>query len=192
MKKKNMKKHGGFTLVQMVIVMVIFVILTVASFANSNAYIQQANMTNVINDLKGYSLAFENAFLNEMHTVANYDDTEATATETFAVNVLNPYLTPELAYNVVSDTFAKLDPWGNAYQLYVNDATAPLNGGITETYVVVYSTGGNGISGTSDTWDDDDIVMVVQYRDGTVRSELFDCIDSAGVDYNHIFPDYTS
>ena len=189
MNKFMKKAHKGFTIIQLVIGMLIFAILTGIAFYGVSVYTAQANETRVDSDLSTFEVAIKDYMLNN---VGKCSDGGLNAQS------LNAYLTDEnLIKKVDADgvTLKALvdaesdvtgikstltDPWGHNYIVeIVNDtdkggASADKDAkiGTDSAKIFVYTMGKDGKGAASDTKGDDS-VLCVQYSDGEVFSRVY-------------------
>ena len=159
MKKSNLMaaKRQGFSLVELVVVILIIAILAVAVFAGGSAIIKKSQVSRTVSDLHNFSVAVE-SLLNENPSVAN---ASAKTALTGYADKLNKNLSADYQLEVVSaaltggnitcgapettDAFAiyksaKTDAWDNNYYVVLayDDRCES-----TEFYVTVISAGPN-------------------------------------------------
>jgi prepilin-type N-terminal cleavage/methylation domain-containing protein len=205
---RSMKRHNarkGFSLVELVVVILIIAILAVAVFAGGSAVIKRSQVSRTTSDLHNFSVAIESA-LNETPSVANMSkESEFTA----IINAVNSNLSTDYqltrleadvsgnittAQSVVNATrtddsvltgtyaiyvSAKTDAWDNPYYV-IFDATERHAAGISEFYITVVSAGPNAqttiTSVTTGTGiEADDVFLLVQYTDGDVAAVTYNC-----------------
>ena len=202
----NMKKNHrkGFSLVELVVVILIIAILAVAVFAGGSAVIKKSQVSRTTSDLHNFSVAVEST-LNETPAVANMgsykDMTAGKMLEKLNANLAEDYqlelLTAEEAGNITStkgvptDTdpyfiakSKKTDAWDNAY--YVIFDTQDRNGlGKSDFFITVISAGPDaktaldGVIGAPNGDKADDIFLLVQYTDGDVSAVTYNTASDA-------------
>ena len=162
MNKFVKKSHKGFTIIQLVIGMLIFAILTGIAFYGVSVYTKQANETRVDSDLGTFEVAIKDYMLNNANACSD---------GTLNVYSLNSYLTDEnkvvgasgaaLAEtnktNVLGRSVLK-DPWGHEYYIRIDNnedrtdtgadpaAATPTKGVMSKdnAYIYVYTAGKDG------------------------------------------------
>ena len=185
-------KRKGFTIIQLVIGMLIFAILTGVAFFGISIYTAQANETRVASDLGTFEVAIKDYMLNNLGACSD---------GALSPVGLNHYLTKE--NTLTSDTddddigsevsvsagvggeasYKKLstleDPWGHQYRVVIRNnadrqaGDSDLGGkGTDRAFIYVYSMGKDGKGAAEDTKQDDS-VLVVQYSDGEVFSKVY-------------------
>ena len=202
----NMKKNHrkGFSLVELVVVILIIAILAVAVFAGGSAVIKKSQVSRTTSDLHNFSVAVEST-LNETPAVANmgkYEDMSAgKMLEKLNANLAEDYhldlLTEAETGNITStkgtptDTdlyfiakSKKTDAWDNAY--YVIFDTQDRNGlGKSDFFITVISAGPDaktaldGVIGAPNGDKSDDIFLLVQYTDGDVSAVTYNTASDA-------------
>ena len=204
-------KRKGFTIIQLVIGMLIFAILTGIAFFGISIYTAQANETRVASDLGTFEVAIKDYMLN---------NPGACSDGTLNPVGLNHYLTKEntlaldeadpnkddlgteisVAAGVKSEAaYKKLsvleDPWGHQYRVVIRnnaDRTAEDGEygakGTDRAFIYVYSMGKDGKGAANDTKQDDS-VLCVQYSDGEVYSRSY--LPSDGKNQAIAAPAYT-
>ena len=183
MNKFMKKAHKGFTIIQLVIGMLIFAILTGIAFYGVSVYTAQANETRVDSDLSTFEVAIKDYMLNN---VGKCSDGK------LDIAGLNAYLTDEnkatqKALTVADDGIAAaiksstekndagvstlVDPWSHAYRIVImNDTDGAADIG-TDSAKIYVSTMGKAGKGAGDKTDDS--VLCVQYSDGEVFSRVY-------------------
>ena len=204
-------KRKGFTIIQLVIGMLIFAILTGIAFFGISVYTAQANETRVASDLGTFEVAIKDYMLN---------NPGACSDGTLNPVGLNHYLTKEntlvldeadpnkddlgteisVTAGVKSEAaYKKLsvleDPWGHQYRVVIRnnaDRTAEDGEygakGTDRAFIYVYSMGKDGKGAANDTKQDDS-VLCVQYSDGEVYSRSY--LPSDGKNQAVTAPAYT-
>ena len=203
----NMKKNHrkGFSLVELVVVILIIAILAVAVFAGGSAVIKKSQVSRTTSDLHNFSVAVEST-LNETPAVANmgsYKDMNAgKMLEKLNTNLAEDYqlelLTEKAEGNITSEKGApantdayfiakskKTDAWDNSY--YVIFDTQDRNGlGKSDFFITVISAGPDAktaldgfIGGGTNKDKADDIFLLVQYTDGDVSAVTYNTASDA-------------
>ena len=204
-------KRKGFTIIQLVIGMLIFAILTGIAFFGISIYTAQANETRVASDLGTFEVAIKDYMLN---------NPGACSDGTLSPVGLNHYLTKEntlaldeadpnkddlgseisVAAGIKGEAaYKKLsvleDPWGHQYRVVIrNNADRTTEEGeygakgTDRAFIYVYSMGKDGKGAANDTKQDDS-VLCVQYSDGEVYSRSY--LPSDGKNQAIAAPAYT-
>lgn len=194
-------RHKGFTIIQIVIAMLIFAILTSIAFLGASIYITQSNETKVKSDLSAFEVALHDYMLN---------DAAACVGGKLTLNGANRYLTQEnavkasdLSSEVTADASkndstgvsALLDPWGHEYRILILNDRDRKSGdneygakGKNRAFIYAYTAGKDGRAGEEDTRQDD-AVLCVQYSDGEVYSKIY--LPSDGSNQSVKAPAYT-
>lgn len=198
MNKFMKKSHKGFTIIQLVIGMLIFAILTGIAFYGVSVYTAQANETRVDSDLGTFEVAIKDYMLNNADKCSD---------GSLSLDKLNEYLTDEnklkstgIVHELDStqETAAKFgaseigvstltDPWGHEYRIVIAndtdsdaadaaDKAAPDAKGTDRAEIYVYTCGKDSRAAGGDTKEDDS-VLVVQYSDGEVYSRVYQPAD---------------
>ena len=191
--KKNLKKltnRKGFSLVELVVVILIIAILAVAVFAGGSVVIKKSQVSRAESDLHNFSVAVE-SFMNENPKVANVTGQGTTPQLTFAdiVTKLNANLSED--YQIVNDA-------ATATELKLEDTAAGKIGQIKTTSSAVADSNGNitlmGAGDVSanvavyqtvkeDPWGNPYFVIIdSNERHGTVNSDFYSYVVSAGPD----------
>ena len=186
--KKNHRK--GFSLVELVVVILIIAILAVAVFAGGSAVIKKSQISRAESDLHNFSVAVE-SFMNENPKVANVTGQGSSSQLAFAqiVTKLNANLAED--YQIVNDAttadslkLEKTDTAKIGQVLATSSAVADSNGNITlmkagdvSTNVAVYQTI------KEDPWGNPYyLILDSGERHGTVNSDFYIYVISAGPD----------
>lgn len=186
--KKNHRK--GFSLVELVVVILIIAILAVAVFAGGSAVIKKSQISRAESDLHNFSVAVE-SFMNENPKVANVTGQGSSSQLAFAqiVTKLNANLAED--YQIVNDAttadslkLEKTDTAKIGQVLATSSAVADSNGNITlmkagdvSTNVAVYQTI------KEDPWGNPYFVIIdSNERHGTVNSDFYIYVVTAGPD----------
>ena len=158
MNKFVKKSHKGFTIIQLVIGMLIFAILTGIAFYGVSVYTKQANETRVDSDLGTFEVALKDYMLNNQNACSD---------GTLNLVSLNNYLTDENKVMKQGGTEAApaatapdeksevgrsvlKDPWGHEYYIVIDnneDEPATATPGINSrdnAYIYVYTAGKDG------------------------------------------------
>ena len=183
---KHRKERKGFTLQELVIVIIIIAILALAVFAGGSAAIRKAKISRATSDLHNFDVALQT------YMFSNRDPVKLTVLspkEDFnkVVDGLNPFL--PMGYTLKSVTLPtsgnifstlsflnvyeseKKDPWDNPYYFLI-DPTA-RNAGETEYYFIVMSAGQNAQANVGGPLDKDDIFLLCEYNNGTVTTNVY-------------------
>ena len=188
MNKFMKKAHKGFTIIQLVIGMLIFAILTGIAFYGVSVYTAQANETRVDSDLGTFEVAIKDYMLNNVNACSDggltldglnqylTEENKALAAEAAA---LDAGVAPAAAESGKANAklLAKstlMDPWGHNYRIYImNNTDGAEKIGTDSAKIYVYTMGkdnkGAGTTGNKA----DDSVLVVQYSDGEVFSRVY-------------------
>ena len=154
--RKKSKKRAGFTIIEIVIAMVVFVILVAVAFFGIKQYTAQANATRVQSDLGGMETSVMDVMLNNQQQCA----ASKSGADGFDIDTLSKYMSSaDIAITkatATTGTSALKDPWGTPYQVEVVYGTKT-------TTVYVYTYGQDGAVGGGD-----DCVMVSKYSNGEV------------------------
>lgn len=202
-KKATCKKRKGFSLVELVVVILIIAILAVAVFAGGSAVIKNAQISRTTSDLHNFSVAVEST-LNQNPSVANVNNADGLATiaAALAANlpedyqwVLNDTNGPVTnAQGVVAAAVstgnmqvavtdhslvyksAKKDAWDNNY--YVILDYAERNGNTnSDFFITVVSAGPNARTTVNGAIESDDIFLLGQYTNGNVSAATYNLND---------------
>lgn len=161
------KKHKGFTIIQLVIAMVIFTILTGIAFFGGSVYINQARKSDAISSLNTYETA--------INTAISYHKAEC-VDGSFDISLLNRYINAD--YKVPGEETEtegktegeseRTDEWGTPYYIKLDPAQRDsVSGYHKQFYFDVVCSGKDKQIGT-----DDDLMLVVQYADGLVNAQI--------------------
>ena len=204
-------KRKGFTIIQLVIGMLIFAILTGIAFFGISVYTAQANETRVASDLGTFEVAIKDYMLNNPGACSDGTlnpvglNHYLTKENTLALNEADPNkddLGTEIsvAAGVKSEAaYKKLsvleDPWGHQYRVVIrNNADRTTEDGeygakgTDRAFIYVYSMGKDGKGAANDSKQDDS-VLCVQYSDGEVYSRSY--LPSDGKNQAITAPAYT-
>ena len=121
------KRKTGFTLVEILVVILIIGLLFVFLVPKIDSSTDKARETGIKTDMRSYQTAFESVAREQGGLGAN-----AIAGEEKAIQLINGYLDPALkiTYAATSDAMkaAKEDPWNNNYLVEVNQKADSNNG----------------------------------------------------------------
>lgn len=190
--KKRRCTRKGFSLVELVVVILIIAILAVAVFAGGSAVIKNAQISRTTSDLHNFSVAVE-SFLNSNPSVANISTTTDFATvDTSLVKSLNSALAesyqlravgslPQGISNtgsagVVAFESVKKDAWDNPYYV-VFDLNERHGSANSDFYVYVISAGPNARTDITGAIEKDDIFLLAQYENGDVTATTYNLND---------------
>lgn len=130
-------KKAGFTLVEILVVILIIGLLFVFLVPKIDSASDKARETGIKTDMRSYQTAFE-AVAREHSGLGSNAIGNATA----VINSINGYLDPAMKIDSVSSLSAKVDPWNNAYKFeYLGETTGNTNNGV----VTIYTMGKNGV-----------------------------------------------
>ena len=177
--------HKGFTIQELLIVMMIIAILFAAGFIGRSIYIERAKMTTLRSDFNNFEYALQQALLE--------NPTISKKTAKDQIILLNKYLAEEIKFDYITaddmnTLFCKKnDPWDMPYQLYVtadnNDKTGTYDEATGNTvdntndneyrvFVKCYAKN-NKSSSEAKTLDNDDCVLLIQMVNGDVKSATY-------------------
>lgn len=164
-KLTSMTKRKGMTLIEVMVVLVIIAILSVAVFIGGNTYINKSREASVKEDFGSFELAIQTMMLENNKYATNGID----GAHEDLIKLMNVYLADELHISGTSnsDTFSvKEDAWSNQYKVVFNaDSTD------TEFKVHIISYGPDSItSSTSGNIDENDLMMVVELQKGQITT----------------------
>ena len=202
---KAKKARKGFSLVELVIAILIIAVLVAAVFAGGSIIIRNSQISRTTSDLHNFSIAAE-TLLNENPMVANVDQSNWDTEMPKIVAKLNSLLaedyrvetaaaadiaaadgnqitgvagTADLGYVILKS--AKTDAWGNNYFVLLDYADRN-EVGISDFYVTVISAGPNAKTTLTEAYNDktnqDDVILVAQYSDGSVSSVIYNQADT--------------
>ena len=171
--RQRIKNRIGFTLIQLLVVIVILAILSYAAVSGMLSAINGGRQSTTLSDFKTYSQDIETAVFDNPTLADN------AATATSIANVINPYLDANMNFTVPSSgttstfTSVRKDPWGHPYTLYITNPAA--NGGTSHTtcLIVIKSNGANGVTAGGSTVDSDDLAYVIEVVDGAVHEASY-------------------
>lgn len=181
-KKLNRK---GFTIQELIIVMIIIAILFAAGFVGRSIYIERAKMTTLRSDFNNFEYALQQALL-ENPTIGKKEIKDQ-------VTIINKYLSEEIKFEGESeadiDTLMckKSDPWDMPYQMWITNANNSETGnyneatGLTEDnandaeyriFIKCYAKN-NKSADAANTLDNDDCVLLIQMVNGDVKTATY-------------------
>ena len=193
MNKFMKKAHKGFTIIQLVIGMLIFAILTGIAFYGVSVYTAQANETRVDSDLSTFEVAIKDYMLNNAKacsdgtlSLANLDHYLTDENKTKSTDIIHALGTNETAAKFGASAIGVstlTDPWGHEYRIVIaNDVDADKTDhadkaadgakGTDRAMIYVYTCGKDS-KGAGDDTKHDDSVLCVQYSDGEVYSRVY-------------------
>jgi prepilin-type N-terminal cleavage/methylation domain-containing protein len=188
------KKRKGFSLVELVVVILIIAILAVAVFAGGSAVIKRSQVSRTTSDLHNFSVAIESA-VNETPSVANmkaastnatYDDLQkivdavnsnlATVYQLKTTPVAASTTTGNIKFTVGASYIilesAKTDAWDNPYYVIFDFGERHCKGQ-SDFYITVVSAGPNAQTNVGGNIECDDVFLLVQYSDGDVSAMTY-------------------
>ena len=194
--QKRRRVRKGFSLVELVVVILIIAILAVAVFAGGSAVIKNAQVSRTTSDLHNFSVAIE-AAMNQTPAVANMkaNTFSGAANDMQAiVNAVNANLSADYQLDTTSATgvaavttgnlkiangtnflvlkSAKTDAWDNPYYVIFDFGERHLKGQ-SDFFITVVSAGANAQTTVGGLIEADDIFTLVQYSDGDVSSVTY-------------------
>jgi type II secretion system protein G len=120
------KRRTGFTLVEILVVILIIGLLFVFLVPKIDSSTDKARETGIKTDMRSYQTAFESVAREQGGLGVN-----AIASEEKAIQLINGYLDPALKITYAAGDAmeaAKEDPWNNNYLVEVNQKAASNNG----------------------------------------------------------------
>ena len=181
---KTHKKVKGFSLTELVIVIIIIAILALAVFAGGSASIKKAQLSRATSDLNNFNIAIETYMfsnrdpvkLKNSSTKSEFDSITDGLNKVLPqdYNLEKSKTIPQTGniYSTLTDQIvyqsAKEDPWGNPYY-FLMDMQA-RNAGNTEYFFTVLSAGPNAKANVGGEVDKDDIFLLSQYMSSMFNS----------------------
>ena len=164
--RKIAHKKPGFTLVEILVVIVVIGLLFMVFVPRIDFASNSARETGVKSDFRSFSLAAEQVLRENagMAFVSN-----ATAGDGGQADIeakLNKYLNPALQFT--SGTCAQKDPWNQAYKLYTNSKKGSNNG--TMTFVCTGKNGTANVTAVANATTSDDFIITVTYVNGVIST----------------------
>lgn len=130
-------KKAGFTLVEILVVILIIGLLFVFLVPKIDSSTMKARETGIKTDFRSYQTAFESVARENSGLGSN-----AIGSPADVVDSVNGYLDPALKLDLTSSASAKKDPWNNAYKFdYLSATTGNTNNGV----ITIYTMGKNGV-----------------------------------------------
>lgn len=183
-KKLNNK---GYTIQELLIVMIIIAILFAAGFIGRSIYIERAKMTTLRSDFNNFEYAVQQALL-ENPTIGRKDVKDQLA-------LLNKYLSEEIKFDNGTDgdltnlVCKKSDPWDMPYQLWVTPENNANTGNFDEkasppavvdnandaeyrVFIKCYAKN-NKSADDAFNLDNDDCVLLIQSVNGDVKTATY-------------------
>ena len=192
-------KHGktsgrmpGFSLIELIAVIMIIAIISAAIFVGSGTASMKARAAKVTSDLYNYQIAAEKILYNQPQVRNIATGTKKTQLAN-VVELLNNNLLPEYMLSVVDEAFSgsisltsnidddttfvvcrsrKLDPWGDPYYVILDSEERTL--ARSEFFVTAISAGPNFVLNLDGEIDSDDIFLLVSCSNGRVTSSVYD------------------
>lgn len=163
---KTKKKQKGFTLVEILVVIVVIGLLFMVFVPRIDFASNSARETGVKSDFRSFSLAAEQ-LLRENAGLAFVTNTTAGDTGKTDIEAkLNKYLDPALQFT--SGTCTQNDPWNQKYKLYTNSKKSANNG--TLTFVCTGKDSKANVTAVASATTGDDFIITVTYIDGVIST----------------------
>ena len=195
----------AFSLVELVVVILIIGILSVAVFTGGSAAIQKSRKARALSDMRNFQIAAELA-LGENPGVANIANNNLDFGTPLqkVVQSLNNALPPDYKlksttplpttdygnYGISADMpntgeylvfeSNKRDAWDNPYYIILD--CADRHEGASDFFITVISAGQNSMAVIGGNIDSDDLMLVTQYSNGEITSRTFDVSEIGDVD----------
>lgn len=190
--QRKTRLSSGFSMVELVIVILIIAVLAVAIFAGSSIAVEKSRDKRVTSDFHNFDVGAEN-YLYSNQQFQNGATLTTLAAQQEAILDLNPFLSANYAFDTsvqapatgdICNTdaslyafpSAKMDPWGNPYYVIIDNQSRNLNE--TETYLTVFSAGKNGKADMGGALDKDDQFLLLQFMNGEVISKTYSMKES--------------
>lgn len=190
--QRKTRLSSGFSMVELVIVILIIAVLAVAIFAGSSIAVEKSREKRVTSDFHNFDVGAEN-YLYSNQQFQNGATLTTLAAQQEAILDLNPFLSANYAFDTsvqapatgdICNTdaslyafpSAKMDPWGNPYYVIIDNQSRNLNE--TETYLTVFSAGKNGKADMGGALDKDDQFLLLQFINGEVISKTYSMKES--------------
>lgn len=160
------QKKPGFTLVEILVVIVVIGLLFMVFVPRIDFASNSARETGVKSDFRSFSLAAEQV-LRENAGIAFVSNTTAGDGGQADIEAkLNKYLDPALQFT--SGTCAQKDPWNQPYKLYTNSKKGSNNG--TMTFVCTGKNGTANVTTVANATTTDDFIITVTYVNGVINT----------------------
>ena len=167
LKQKREKKKSGFTLVELLVVIVVIGLLFAVFVPRIDFASTSARETGVKSDFRSFELAAEQLMRENAGLAFVSEDDAANGGCADVVEKLNKYLDPALQFDA-NGTCAQTDPWNQAYMLYT-DAEKGVNNG-TLTFVSSGKDSTDAVSDTVAETADDDYIITITFKDGKISA----------------------
>ena len=204
MDNKKSKVRSGFSLIELVIVILVIAVLALAIFAGGSVVVKKSQVSRTVSDLHNFSIAVEST-LNENPSVANIDDADTGAADMKGILAkLNANLPADYVFkggeedaSLTNTTVGNLtinrtntnclvyksdkkDAWDNPYYLILD--AQDTNAANSEFYITIVSAGPDAKTVVGGTIDDDDIFLVGHYLNGDVSAITYNEAESEAQD----------
>lgn len=199
-KLRRRANKRGYTIQELLIVMIIIAILFAAGFIGRSIYIERAKMTTLRSDFNNFEYAIQQALLeNPLLAMPNKLPGDGDA-ESKQLAVLNKYLAEEIKFGATSSeggaastapsgrySCTKSDPWDMPFELYISTENNSHTGDFDETTAtikndpndaefrvfIVSCAKNNKTGGEKTTIDADDCVLLIQLVNGEVKTATY-------------------
>lgn len=155
---KNLRNQKGFTLVEILVVIVIIGILFTVILPRIDFAGDKARQTGVKTDFRTFTVAAEQYFRESAGNGLNYAGFNSFLDEANKLN--NPGVYVE---GGIKQSFKK-DPWGKAYDIMFKDLDS------TKAEIIVVSSGKTGGTFTSPLANTGDFTLAIYYEQGTIET----------------------
>lgn len=178
--KKRINKKG-YTIQELLIVMIIIAVLFAAGFIGRSIYIERAKMTTLRSDFNNFEYALQQALL-ENPTISKLDQEKQ-------LSLINKYLSEEIKFDEVDSMLVckKNDPWDMPFIMWLTTenntntgtydettATTVDSTNDTEYRIFVKSYAKNNKSeADANGVDNDDCILLLQMVNGEVKTATF-------------------
>ena len=164
--KKINKKKKGFTLVEILVVIVVIGLLFMVFVPRIDFASYSARETGVKSDFRSFSLAAEQLFRENSGLAFVTNTTAGDTCKTDIEAKLNKYLDPALQF--ISGSCAQADPWNQKYKLYTNAKKGTNNG--TLTFVCTGKDSNANITAVANATTGDDFIITVTYINDVIST----------------------